>query len=110
MLRSLLIATCAVLCACQGHDEPQVISNGQPVPGSVPVNIQVGPTRDPSLPDASAVAAQMAADKAREDALAQQQPVTPPSAEEPVTPPGATPVARGSNTSLTPAPEGTKLN
>jgi hypothetical protein len=100
IFRSLLLAAaCAVaLSACQPNDEPETISNGQP--GGVPVAIQVGPTRDPSLPDASAVAVQMAADKAREDALAQ----------EPATPPGDKPMASQSNVPLTPAPEGTKLN
>jgi len=73
-IRSVLFAaTFAVaLSACQ-RDDDMPVSNGQPVPGSVPVSIQVGPTKDPSLPDASAVAAQMAADQAREDALAQSQ-------------------------------------
>jgi hypothetical protein len=67
----LFAAACAAaLSACQRDDEMQV-SNGQPVPGSVPVRIEVGSTKDPSLPDASVVAAQLAADKAREEALAQ---------------------------------------
>ena len=70
--RAILFAAAlsTALSACQGTDETQV-SNGQPVPGSVPVQIQVGLTNDPSLPDASAVAAQLEADKAREEALAQ---------------------------------------
>jgi len=107
-LRSLLIAACASLCACQANDETQVVSNGQPVPGSVPAQIQLGPTRDPSLPDASAVAAKLAADQAREDALAQQA-AAPPAAAEHVTPPGESPMAK-SNVPSAPASEGTKLN
>jgi hypothetical protein len=96
----LFAAACAVaLSACQRDDETQV-SNGQPVPGSVPVQILVGPTRDPSLPDASAVAAQMAADKAREDTLAQSQAPSPAD----VTP------ASGTSTLSAQAPEPTKIN
>lgn len=88
------------LSACQRNEEPQAISNGQPVPGGDPVQVQVGPTRDPSLPDASAVAVQMAADKAKEEALAQQQPPQPPSEK---------PLAQSSDSS-TPTPNRTRVN
>jgi len=64
------------LSACQRSVEPAVAFNGQPsqtVIHSGPI-VQQGTIRDPSLPDASSVfAAEVAAEKARADALVLQQ-------------------------------------
>lgn len=72
-------ALMTTVAACQRAPEA-VVSNGQP-PQSV---VEAGPVlsqgtfRDPSLPDASTVfAAEAAADKARQDAIALQQVATP---------------------------------
>lgn len=78
--RSLLLAAAivAALAACQRNDEPQATSNGQPTQIASPAHIQVGFTRDPSLPGAAEVfAAQDAAAKAKEDALVVQQAMAP---------------------------------
>lgn len=108
----LAVAMVAATAACQRSDEPQAVTNGQPTQfASAPVHIQVGSTRDPSLPDAGAVfAAQDAADKAKEDALALQQATAPQSdaakSEEPKA--QAMPVPAPDRLSV--APENTKVN
>ncbi len=110
---SLLVAAAIVAAAsaCQRNEEPQAISNGQPTQvASGPAHIQVGSTRDPSLPEAGAVfAAQDAAGKAKEDALALQQPPQPDAAKSDA--PKEVPVApEQAPDRLTVAPEITKVN
>jgi hypothetical protein len=99
----LCAALAFALSACQRNDGTQAVSNGQPTQiASEPAQIQVGPTRDPSLPDASAaLAAQDAADKARQDALAVQPTATPPS---------DTPLASQANDVSAPVPDRNRIN
>lgn len=112
---SLLLAAAilAATAACQRGDEPQAITNGQPTQvASEPVHIQVGSTRDPTLPDAGAVfAAQDAADKAKEDALALQQATAPqPGAAKSEDPKEAQAAPGPAPDRFSVAPENTKVN
>lgn len=110
LLAAAILATTA---ACQRSDEPQAITNGQPTQvASEPVHIQVGSTRDPSLPDAGAVfAARDAADKAKEDALALQQATAPQSDAAKSEDPKEAQAAPGpAPDRLSVAPENTKVN
>ena len=99
LMRTTFLATALLtaLAACHKGEEPTVVWNGQPSQ----VAIQAGPTqagtvKDPSLPDAATVIGALdAEEKARDAAIAAQQPVAPAqdaqaAASQPVAPSGAT--------------------
>lgn len=106
----VLAALLFALAGCHRSAEPQVVDNGQPIGQGM--TVQVGNTKDPSLPDASAaIAALDAEEKAKEAALL--QPAVPPAKEDTAAAPSQDAKPLESQAAIdtgTVRPEATKVN